>query len=407
MLAYTTSYFARSNYTGIAKFVSADFGLDKGDIGLLGSVFLYSYALAQLPWGVASDKWGSRRAVGLGVLLTGATLWGFAASSTFNQLLFWRTANGIAAASVYVVMAGALARWFSPKERGFCQSVFAAVGGSVGEGTANLVLPYVALNIASGWRQSTEIVAAIIGAVAVACVIFLRSAPPGQQATQRKPFEWSLARNAQLWCFILVYSGSIIAIRILPPWLPIYAADIYISRGMPLGQAVIAAGVLSTLYLAGRLVGVPLVGFISDRLIVRGISRNSLAIGFLLLTAVLFQMMPLGIQSTPILGLIAFVMGISINMYPLITTAVSEAFGSQRTSSVMGFLNTFAQLSGASALLISGYLGIALSSAPGNAIAEYRGIWLVGIVGCVFTALGGIVLSLAIRRPKIFVPLRG
>src|SRR5437868_2525053 len=305
MLAYTTSYFARSNYTGIAKFVSADFGLDKGSLGLLGSVFLYAYALAQLPWGFASDRWGSRKAIGIGVFLIGVTLWGFATSTSFNQLLFWRTANGIAAASVYVVMAGALARWFSPKERGFCQSIFAAVGGSVGEGTANLLLPYVALNIASGWRQSTEIVSAIIGAVAVACVIFLRSAPPGQQATERKPFDWSLARNAHLWCFIFVYSGSIIAIRILPPWLPIYAADIYISRGMPLGRAVISAGVLSTLYLVGRLVGVPLVGFISDRLLVRGISRNALAIGFLLLAAVLFQMMPLGINSTPLLGGIA------------------------------------------------------------------------------------------------------
>src|SRR6516162_3683119 len=82
MLAYTTSYFARSNYTGIAKFVSADFGLDKGAIGLLGSVFLYTYALSQLPWGIASDRWGSRKAIGIGVFLTGATLWGFANSAT-------------------------------------------------------------------------------------------------------------------------------------------------------------------------------------------------------------------------------------------------------------------------------------------------------------------------------------
>src|SRR5947199_6957133 len=96
MLAYTTSYFARSNFQGIAKFVSADFGLDKGAIGLLGSVFLYSYALSQLPWGIASDRWGSRRAVGIGVLLTGATLWGFGSSSSVNQLLFWREDKGVA-----------------------------------------------------------------------------------------------------------------------------------------------------------------------------------------------------------------------------------------------------------------------------------------------------------------------
>jgi hypothetical protein len=92
-------------------------------------------------------------------------------------------------------------------------------------------------------------------------------------------------------------------------------------------------------------------------------------------------------------------MGISINMYPLATTAVSETFGAQRTSSVMGFLNTFAQLSGATALLISGYLGIALNSAPGNTLEEYRGIWLVGLVGCLGTATIGILISI--------LPLRG
>src|SRR2546425_13285387 len=135
MLAYTTSYFARSNFAGIAKFVSADFGLDKGAIGLLGSVFLYSYALSQLPWGVASDRWGSRKAVGIGVFLTGATLWGFASSTTFNQLLFWRAANGIAAAAVYVVMAGARPRGVSPKKKGFWQQVFFAVRAKADDAT--------------------------------------------------------------------------------------------------------------------------------------------------------------------------------------------------------------------------------------------------------------------------------
>jgi sugar phosphate permease len=402
VLAYAASYFARSNYTGIAKFVTTDFGLDKGALGLLGASFLYAYAFAQMPWGIASDRWGSRKAVGIGVFLTGLTLWGFATSTTFAQLVFWRIASGVAAASVYVVMAGALARWFTPKERGFCQSIFAGVGGSAGEGTA-LILPYVAVYIASGWRQSTEIVAAITMASAVACFAFLRSAPAGQQATEPKPFDWSLIGDSKLWAFILVYSGSIISLRILPPWLPIYGADIFMSQGMPLAKAAVAGAALSTPYLLGRLVGGPLMGFTSDRLLARGISRSTLAIGFLLLSAALFKIMPIGIRSTVALGTIAFLMGISINMYPLITTAVSESFGPQRTSSVMGFLNTIAQLSGATALSISGYLGIALNSSPGNKLEEYRGIWLVGITGCVGAALGGIALGYAVRR-KIGVP---
>jgi sugar phosphate permease len=407
MLAYTTSYFARTNYTGIAKFVSADFHLDKAAIGVMGSVFLYAYALSQLPWGLASDRWGSRKAIGIGVFATALTLWGFANSTSYNQLLFWRIANGIAAAAVYVVMAGALSRWFAPKERGFVQGVFAAVGATVGEGTANLVVPWLIAVVALPWRQATEIIAGIIAVIGLACVIFLRSAPQGQPATERRPFDWPMLKDPNLWRYILVYTGSIVAIRILPPWLPIYAADIYISRGMSIETAVLAAGVLTTLYLAGRLVGVPIAGFISDRLVSRGISRNSLAIAFLLLTAVLFQLMPIGIRSTSILGVLAFLMGVSINMYPLITTAVSETFGPQKTSSVMGALNTFAQLSGATALLVSGYLGIAVSSTPGNALEEYRGIWMLGIAASLLTAFIGVVLSFATRKQKVFVPLGG
>jgi MFS family permease len=162
---------------------------------------------------------------------------------------------------------------------------------------------------------------------------------------------------------------------------------------MDLKLAVVTAGTASLMYQAGRLIGPPITGFISDRLVVRGISRFSLAVGFLLLATVVFLMMPLGIGSIAILHMLAFLMGVAINMYPLVTTAIWETYGSQRTASVMGFLNTFAQLSGATGLLISGYLGIGLNNSPGNALEEYPGIWLVGIVGCV----GAIVLGLALK----------
>ena len=49
VLAYATSQFTRQNYTGVQKFIAADFHLDKGALGLLGSTFFYSYALFQMP----------------------------------------------------------------------------------------------------------------------------------------------------------------------------------------------------------------------------------------------------------------------------------------------------------------------------------------------------------------------
>jgi len=391
MLAYTTSFFARTSYTGVAKFIASDLHLNKTDLGLMGSVFFYAYALTQMPWGVASDKFGSRKAVTAGVLATAVTLWGFSTSQSAAALSLWRVLNGIAAAGVYVAMCGAISRWFTPKERAFSNGLFAAVGGSAGEGISTVILPAL-LAMSFTWRSATATLAAIVAGVGLLCAVFIKSAPPGVQAAERKPFDWKILRDWNLWGFTAIYSGFIVAIRVIVPWLPVYATDIYLSRGMNPKQAALTGGLLNTFYLLGRLIGVPLAGFVSDRLISRGISRKAIAVTFLLATIVFLKMMPMGIGSTSILGVLAFMLGVSINMYPLITTVMSETFGPQKTSSAMGALNTVAQFSGALALSVSGYFGIVLST-TGNTLDEYRGIWLVGITGCAFTAVIGLAIS--------------
>jgi MFS family permease len=161
---------------------------------------------------------------------------------------------------------------------------------------------------------------------------------------------------------------------------------------------------LTTFYLAGRVLGVPAAGFVSDRVVARGVSRKTMAIVFLLLTVGLLQLLTMGVTSTWILAAIACLMGMMINMFPLITTAVSETFGPSKTSSVMGFINTWAQLCGATALAVSGFIGIALSSAAGNSLDEYRGIWMVGMAGVLLTAGLGFILSYLVWRKDARTP---
>src|SRR5262245_33492505 len=199
MLAYTTSYFARSNYTGIAKFVSADLGLDKASLGVMGAAFFYAYAVGQLPWGLAADRWGSRKAVVTGILLTAATIWGFSTSRTYTELKVWRALNGAAAAAVYVSIAGAISRWFASKERGLSQSMFAGIGGAGGEIAANVLLPVLIVYAGSSWRESTRLMALVIAVVGVACLAFLRSAPSGAPARVRRPFDRDVLSDPRLW----------------------------------------------------------------------------------------------------------------------------------------------------------------------------------------------------------------
>ncbi len=392
ILAYASSQFARQNYTGSQKFIAADFELDKGALGLLGSAFFYSYALCQMPWGIASDRFGSRGVTALGILLSAGALSGFATSQNEAALLFWRVMAGITGAAVYVAMTGGMARWFPPGERGFSQSTFGGVGGALGEAAAFFLLPIVSIYLASGWRRGTHILALGLAAMALMCWIFLRSDPDPRRVEVKKPFDWRLLADPRLWCFTLLFSGFIVGVRNAQAWTAVYVTDVYLAtRGFDVNTAVVAGGVLVTIAysLFGRGLGVPLSGRVADALFKRGWPRMVPVIASLVLTIVLFQTLSMRPTAVWLLVAVAVLLGTAVNCYPLIAAAVSDTYGPQKTASVMGFVNMVAQLAGATSLAASGYLGIALSGAGGNSLDEYQGIWLSGMGAiALLTALG-------------------
>jgi nitrate/nitrite transporter NarK len=400
ILAYGTSQFARQNFAGIQKYIAADLNLDRADFGVLASVFFYSYALFQMPWGIAADKFGSRTIVGLGILLTAGTMAGFASGQTEGSLLFWRAAAGIAGAAAYVALAGNIARWFPDKERSLSQATLGGVGGTLGEGTTYFLLPVLAIYFVSGWRQGMGMIAAAIAVMGILCICFLKSAPAGHQATTRRPFDWTLLGDVQLWCYAFIYSGFVIGIRGTQTWMAVYATDVYISRnGLALNQAVIAGGLLAFVAysLIGRGMGCPLAGKMSDMFARRGVSRTAVAIGWLIFGIIMLQILSMGVSTIWALGIVIALLGTSVNLFSLVPAAISETYGSQRTSSISSFANMLGQFSGATALAVSGYVGVSLNSQPGNALGDYRGIWLTGMVGMTIMMTLGVTAYVALR----------
>lgn len=405
ILAYATSQFSRQNYAGIQKFMADELVLDKGALGLLGSVFFYSYALFQMPWGLATDRWGARWVVTLGILLTAVATWGFASGHSLSALLAWRVVSGIGGAAVYGSLAGGMARWFPARERGFSQAALGGVGGAVGEAAAFFLLPVIAIYLVAGWREGTSMMAAATAAMAVVCLALLRSAPETPHADGARPapepFSWSLLRDPQLWCYTFLFSGFIIAIRVVQSWIALYAADVYISAyGQSVNAAVVGGGtlVIAAYSLLGRGLGCPLGGRLSDALARRGVSRATLSIGWLALALVLFQLLSTGITSAWLLALVACLLGTSINLFTLISAAIAETYGVQRTASIVSFANTVAQLLGATALAVSGYVGISMGAPAGHGLAEYRGVWLTAMTGTGVTALVGTMMHVALAR---------
>jgi MFS family permease len=228
-----------------------------------------------------------------------------------------------------------------------------------------------------------HMIAVAIALIGLLCLALFRSAPPGEAATMRKPFDWRQLRDLQLWCYAFLWSGFVIGIRITQIWIAVYAADVYISSGRPLNEAVVAGGVLALVAysLIGRAAGCPLAGRLSDLCVRWGVSRTAVLIGWLVVGMALLQILSMGVTTIWALAVIAALLGTSVNLFSLVPAAISDTFGTQRTASFASFCNTMAQLSGATALAVSGYVGISLNAQPGNTLAEYRGIWLSGVVG--------------------------
>src|SRR4051812_44732858 len=117
-LAAVLLYLDRVCISFMATYLAEDLRLDTRQTGWVLGAFFLTYALAQVPAGWLSDRFGARRMMTAYILawslLTAATAW----VSTLVNLLLARLAFGVAQAGAYPTAAGLLARWVPPGRRG-------------------------------------------------------------------------------------------------------------------------------------------------------------------------------------------------------------------------------------------------------------------------------------------------
>ncbi|MDR3563971.1 MAG: MFS transporter [Negativicutes bacterium] len=407
MLVYCTSQLVRWNYASITKYLTTDLGIGKPEIGLLGSAFFYAYAVAQIPWGMATDVLGGRKVIPVGISILALFLCGFAFSATFTEAVIWRTLMGFVAAAGYVPITSVLAKWFSIKERGFAMEMYSGPGGGLGEALTFLMIPLIALVMKdggifglAGWRGSTFVMGIVVLVIAIASAVMLRSDPtaiglPSVQAAEDKKKDadyksvvYSIMRDPALWVMSLVWSGYMVGARLLPGWLPLYATDFYIqNQGMSKEGAMVAGGAMATVYVLGRVIGTPLVGKLSDVLLKKyAIPRAVISFAGLLGIAALFYAFTTAISTVLMLGVLSFLSGILINIFPLINASAAEIWSIRTAGFSMGIINTVGQFAGAMALSASGYMAVKYSIEGGAFYTEFLGIWYLGIITSLLAA---------------------
>ena len=326
-LGLATLSIMNTAYTNVLDNIKSELVLNYTWAGALMSSYFVGYTIGQIPWGIISDKHGSRKAMSLSVLGVSLSTLLFGYSYNLVLAVFFRFLSGLLGAGIFVPSVKLVSGWFNSKERGTALGLL-NIGGSAGLIIASWVVPL--LSISLGWRMSLRIIG-VFGAVsALLCFSLLKDREGvvvNRVNLKKLPF-----RYVSFWYLNFIQFIRLGSFYTFISWMPLVLKEEY-------SLSLIAiSGAMSILNLAGMIAN-PIGGIVSDWF---G-EKNVLTIGFLSLSLfiILFTFNIGGI----IMYILVFLLGWFINFSRSPSfSIIPDLFGSDTAGSISGITNTFASL---------------------------------------------------------------
>ena len=227
LAGYFVSYVYRMVNAVLAPTLAAEFGLSAGGLGLLSSMYFFSFVICQLPVGVAMDRWGPRR-VNAALLLVAAAggAW-FALAETALAAMAARALIGVGVSVALMASLTAFVLWY-PADR---LSTMNAVAFSVGMvGAVAATVPLELLLRVWPWRQAFLLIVALT--VAVSLVLWLwvperKAGPRAESVTQQVSSLVNLLRDAAfLRIAVCVGASQCAAVALSTLWIATWLRDV-------------------------------------------------------------------------------------------------------------------------------------------------------------------------------------
>jgi MFS family permease len=184
---YLVSQFLRNSVGVIAPDLAAEIGLSAGEIGLLSSAFFFAFAAAQLPLGIAIDRYGPKRCMLVCAAVAVLGTLQFAIATTPAGLVTARVLMGLGSSCYLMAPLALYARRFPPERFTALAGIQLAIGTI---GTLFVTAPLAWASASIGWRTTFLVVAGLMAACAVLVAIVVREdrerAHPGSAETLRE-----------------------------------------------------------------------------------------------------------------------------------------------------------------------------------------------------------------------------
>jgi predicted MFS family arabinose efflux permease len=171
---YYLSYLLRTVNAVISPVLTSELHLSAAHLGLLTSAYFLSFALAQLPLGIALDRYGPRRVEAVLMLITAAGCALFALGQDLAGLATARAVIGVGVSACLMASLKGFSQWF-PQERQASMTGFIMAFGALGAVTASApleaALPFL------GWRGAFWCLTALAVAIAAGIFFVMPEAP--------------------------------------------------------------------------------------------------------------------------------------------------------------------------------------------------------------------------------------
>lgn len=173
---HATSQFLRNSVGVIAPDLAAELGLNAGEIGLLSSAFFFTFALSQIPVGIAIDRYGPRATMIVSMMFAVIGCVVFATAHSPIHLIVARAIIGIGCSSLLMAPLAVISSWFARSSISTMVGLLLAFGNL---GTVFTSAPFSWVIEKIGWRGGFLGVAAATALAALLILVVIRDQPPG------------------------------------------------------------------------------------------------------------------------------------------------------------------------------------------------------------------------------------
>jgi OPA family sugar phosphate sensor protein UhpC-like MFS transporter len=400
-IGYALYYFTRKSYVFAMPGLIEELHFDKGQLGLLGTLFSIAYGVSKFTSGMLSDCSSPRYFMAAGLMLTGICniLFGLS-SSLILFALFWGL-NGWFQGFGAPPCVRFLTQWYSHTERGGWWSTW-----STSHNVGSFTIPWiVGWSLEQwGWRYAMYIPGVICIMGSLFLVNRLRDTPQSlglppiekyrndysdglgkeEPATSfRTIFTTYILRNKSLWLLAAAYFFIYIVRIGISDWTALFLIE---AKGY---SRLVATGTAS-LFEVGGLMGGLAAGWISDRLFAarRG-PVNALYAMAIIAALLFFSSVPAGYQLLDTIAI--FMLGFTVfGPQVLIGVAAAEVTHKKAAATSNGFVG------------FGAYLGAAMAGYPLGKIAHVLGWegYFVALVACALVAVAVLVPLWNVAKAK-------